>query len=72
MIVQQEMIAQTKEIMINVTQNVAAQVNNEQMLAYWNIGHIIVAHEFLSGLPKIPVTGWKIDMDSLLRTDVHL
>ena len=65
MIVQQEMIAQTKEIMINVTQNVAAQLTNEQLLAYWNIGHIIVAHEFLSGLPKIPVTDWNFAMGSL-------
>ena len=52
--------------MINVTQNVAAQLNIEQLLAYWNIGHIIVAHEFFSGLFEIPVTDWKIDIDSLL------
>lgn len=66
LIVQQEIISQIREIMNNARQNVAAQVNNEQMLAYWNIGHIIVAHEFFSGLFEIPVTDWKIDMDSLL------
>lgn len=31
--------------MINARQNVAVQVNNEQLLAYWNIGRVIVEHE---------------------------
>ena len=42
---QQEMISQIREIMINARQNVAVQVNNEQLLAYWNIGRVIVEHE---------------------------
>ena len=45
LIVQQEMIAQIREIMNNARQNVAAQVNNEQLIAYWNIGRVIVEHE---------------------------
>ncbi len=45
LIVQQEMISQIREIMINARQNVAVQVNNEQLLAYWNIGRVIVEHE---------------------------
>ena len=52
--------------MSNAKQNVAAQTNNEQLLANRNIGRIIVAHEFLSGLPKIPATDWNFDMGSLL------
>ena len=35
LIIQQEMISQIREIMINARQNVAVQVNNEQLLAYW-------------------------------------
>ena len=45
LIIQQEMISQIREIMINARQNVAVQVNNEQLLAYWNIGRVIVEHE---------------------------
>ena len=45
LIVRQEMISQIREIMINARQNVAAQVNNEQLVAYWNIGRVIVEHE---------------------------
>lgn len=37
LIVQQEMISQTREIMINAGQNAATQVNNEQLFAYWAI-----------------------------------
>ena len=48
--------------MIKAKQNVAAQTNNEQLLANRNIGRIIVAHEFLSGLPKIPATDWNFGM----------
>lgn len=43
--IQQEMIFQIREIMINARKNVAAKVNNEQLLAYWNIGRVIVEHE---------------------------
>ena len=43
--IQQEMISQIREIMINARKNVAAKVNNEQLLAYWNIGRVIVEHE---------------------------
>ena len=45
LIVQQEMISQIREIMINARQKAAVQVNNEQLLAYWNIGRVIVEHE---------------------------
>jgi len=45
LVVQQEMIAQIRDIMINARQNVASQVNNEQLIAYWNIGRVIVEHE---------------------------
>ena len=45
LIIQEEMISEIREIMINARQNVAVQVNNEQLLAYWNIGRIIVEHE---------------------------
>lgn len=43
--VQQEMISQIREIMINARSNVARQVNNELLSAYWNIGRVIVEHE---------------------------
>lgn len=43
--IQQEMISQIRDIMINARRNVAVRVNNEQLLAYWNIGRVIVEHE---------------------------
>lgn len=45
LIIQQEMISQIREIMINARKNAAAQVNNELLTAYWNIGRVIVEHE---------------------------
>ena len=45
LIIKEEIISQIREIMINARKNVAAQVNNEQLLAYWNIGRVIVEHE---------------------------
>ena len=41
----QDMIAQIREIMNTARYNVAREVNNEQLLAYWNIGRVIVEHE---------------------------
>ena len=43
--VRQEMIAQIRDIMYGARRNLAQQVNNQQLLAYWNIGRIIVEHE---------------------------
>lgn len=48
LVIQQEMIAQIREIMNKARQNVAKEVNNEQLLAYWNIGRVIVEHEQVS------------------------
>ena len=45
LIIQEEMISQIREIMINARQNIAVQINNEQLLAYWNIGRVIVEYE---------------------------
>ena len=44
-LVPQDMIAQIREIMNTARYNVAREVNNEQLLAYWNIGRVIVEHE---------------------------
>ena len=41
----QSMISEIKEIMTAARQNVATQVNNELVSAYWNIGRVIVEHE---------------------------
>lgn len=41
----QSMISEIKEIMTAARQNVATQVNNELVVAYWNIGRVIVEHE---------------------------
>ncbi|MBQ9329208.1 MAG: hypothetical protein IJ225_11840 [Solobacterium sp.] len=41
----QDMITQIREIMNTARYNVAREVNNEQLLAYWNIGRVIVEHE---------------------------
>ena len=41
----QDMIAQIREIMNSARKNTARVVNNEQLLAYWNIGRVIVEHE---------------------------
>ena len=43
--VRQEMIAQIRDIMNNARKNIATHVNNEQLIAYWNIGRVIVEHE---------------------------
>lgn len=45
LMVPQDMIVQIRDIMNNARCNVAQQVNNEQLLAYWNIGRVIVEHE---------------------------
>ena len=39
------MIDEIKEIMRSARNNVARQVNNEILTAYWNIGRVIVEHE---------------------------
>ena len=44
-LIPQDMIAQIREIMNTARYNVAREVNNEQLLAYWNIGRVIVEHE---------------------------
>lgn len=41
----QEMINEIRDIMNSARQNVAVQVNNELIVAYWNIGRVIVEHE---------------------------
>lgn len=41
----QDMIAEIRDIMNSARQNVATQVNNELINAYWNIGRVIVEHE---------------------------
>ena len=45
MLIPQDMISQIREIMNAARYNVAREVNNEQLLAYWNIGRVIVEHE---------------------------
>jgi predicted nuclease of restriction endonuclease-like (RecB) superfamily len=44
-VIYQEMIDEIKEIMRSARNNVARQVNNEILTAYWNIGRVIVEHE---------------------------
>jgi hypothetical protein len=39
------MINEIKAVLKNARRNVAQQVNNELIVAYWNIGRIIVEHE---------------------------
>ena len=45
MTIPQDMIAEIRDIMTSARQNVAVQVNNELLTAYWNIGRVIVEHE---------------------------
>ena len=40
-----EMVEQIKQVMGQARANVAKVVNNELIIAYWNIGRIIVEHE---------------------------
>lgn len=40
-----DLIGQIREIMCTARYNVAREVNNEQLLAYWNIGRVIIEHE---------------------------
>lgn len=40
-----DLIGQIREIMNTARHNVAREVNNEQILAYWNIGRVIIEHE---------------------------
>ena len=44
-VIQQELITEIREIMISARSNVARQVNEELLAAYWNIGRVIVEHE---------------------------
>lgn len=41
----QDIITQIREVMNTARYNVAREVNNEQLIAYWNIGRIIVENE---------------------------
>ena len=41
----QNMINEIRDIMNSARQNIATQVNNELVAAYWNIGRVIVEHE---------------------------
>lgn len=41
----QYIIREIKEILFTARENVSKAVNNELLLAYWNIGKIIVEHE---------------------------
>ena len=41
----QNMINEIRDIMNSARQNIAAQVNNELVAAYWNTGRVIVEHE---------------------------
>lgn len=41
----QNMINEIRDIMNSARQNIASQVNNELVAAYWNIGRVIVEHE---------------------------
>ncbi len=43
--VPQEMIVEIRKILLNARTNVAQQVNNELLSAYWNIGRVIVEYE---------------------------
>lgn len=40
-----DLIGQIREIMHTARYNVAREVNNEQLLAYWNIGRVIIEYE---------------------------
>ena len=40
-----KMIEKIKEVILNSRQNIAYQVNNTMLLAYWNVGRIIVENE---------------------------
>lgn len=40
-----DLIGQIREIMNKARYNVAREVNNEQLFAYWNIGRVIIEHE---------------------------
>ena len=40
-----DLIGQIREIMNTARYNVAREVNNEQLLAYWNIGRVIIEYE---------------------------
>ena len=41
----QDLLTEIRDIMNSARQNVATQVNNELIVAYWNIGRVIVEHE---------------------------
>ena len=43
--ISKDLIGQIREIMNTARHNVAREVNNEQLLAYWNIGRVIIEHE---------------------------
>ena len=45
LLVPQEMITEIREILFTARGNVAQQVDNELLTAYWNIGRVIVEHE---------------------------
>ena len=40
-----KMINEIKEIILNSRQKISYEVNNEMLIAYWNVGRIIVENE---------------------------
>ena len=64
------MINEIKTIMENARQNVARQINNELLTAYWNIGRIIVDNEQTSGLSEVSARSVILDMSKSLTTEL--
>ncbi|MCR5089755.1 MAG: DUF1016 N-terminal domain-containing protein [Oscillospiraceae bacterium] len=45
LVIPQDLISEIRDVLITARSNVAHQVNNELLSAYWNIGRVIVEHE---------------------------
>lgn len=45
LVIPQDMISEIRDIMTSARKNVVAQVNNELIISYWNVGRVIIEHE---------------------------
>ena len=68
--ISKSMINEIKAVLETARNNVARQVNNELLTAYWNIGRIIVNNERTSGLNDVSARSVILELSKVLSTEL--
>jgi len=64
------LINEIKSVIENARRNVARHINNELLIAYWNIGRIIVNNEQVSKLSDISARTIVLELSKTLTADL--